>query len=280
MMVGELKNILIPGVARNQSTKLVDNEEEADYIFLGFRHLQDELYKITRPEKTIIIDYRDEQLSIFPQEVLSYFKRSVVHRKTNDFVSYTRMVNPISYCVREEYLCQEAQFPAVREVDIAVFFDPNTAPSKIRNYYRHKVARIIKEEFGNLNIFVGIAGQSGVAGRNEFQQAYFDLMIRSKIVVTCNPDRWEGDYRLFEALSSGSLVMTDKMRTPVIRPFSDGEHLVYYDKENLEVIVENIRELLGNDKRRLEIAKNGYEYAMNFHTSGNRIEEIIQKVAA
>mgnify|MGYP001288080589 CR=1 FL=1 len=43
-------------------------------------------------------------------------------------------------------------------------------------------------------------------GRNSIQMDYYEKMFHSKIVVTCNPDNWEGDYRTWEALSTGSLV--------------------------------------------------------------------------
>ena len=81
---------------------------------------------------------------------------------------------------------------------------------------------------------------------------------------------------MFEALSSGCLVMSDRMITPVVNPFIDGEHLVYYEKENLEPLGDTIRELLSNRKKRLDIANNGYEHTMKFHTTGSRISEIIR----
>jgi len=36
-------------------------------------------------------------------------------------------------------------------------------------------------------------------------------MREARIVVTCNPSHWEGDFRLFEAMLSGALVFVDEM---------------------------------------------------------------------
>ena len=47
-------------------------------------------------------------------------------------------------------------------------------------------------------------------------------MLPSKIVVTCNPTGWEGDYRTWEALTSGALILVDKMITPLINPLITG----------------------------------------------------------
>ena len=275
-MLGELKNILIAGVHGNSRTELCDDAEAADYVFVDFRHLLNQGVCITHPEKTAIIDYRDQPQSIFSYPAMSYFKRSVVNPTTGEFLQYDREVYPISYCVKDAYYRLEYLHKASRDIDIAVFFDATQVPEKARDYYRTTIARLIKSEFGELKIFVGISGNNGKVGRNQFQQSYFELMTRSKIVVTCNPDRCEGDYRLFEALSSGSLVISDNMITPVINQFVDGEHLVYYDKNELEKLVDSIRRLLANDAERTKIAANGYKHAMQFHCTTNRIDEILE----
>ncbi len=278
LMVGELTNILIPGVVGNPRSVLVDNEENADYILLDFRHFEGGGYAVSKPERTIVVDYCDQQDRIYSHHSALYFKRSVVDRRSNRFVRYPRKVIPISYCVRPEYMGRRFCFPGNRSIDVAVFFVPRQVPEKARNHNRARVARFVREEFGDCNIHVGIVGRVGPRGRNTFQRRYFELMTNSRIVVTCNPDRWEGDYRLFEALGSGSLVLVDRMLTPLAHPFVDGEHLVYYDNDNLERLADSIREYLGDEERRRETALRGYEHAMQYHTPANRIDEIIDAI--
>ena len=276
LMLGELKNILIAGVHGNSRTSLCDDAEVADYVFVDFRHLINHGVCITHPEKTVIIDYRDQPESIFSYPAMSYFKRSVVDPTTRKFLQYNREVYPISYCVKDDYCRLGSLHKASRDIDIAVFFDAEQIPDEAHDYHRTTIAQLIKNEFGDLKIFVGLSGKNGKLGRNQFQQSYFELMTRSKIVVTCNPDRCEGDYRLFEALSSGSLVISDKMKTPVVNQFVDREHLVYYDKNELGNLVDSIKGLLENDAERTKIAANGYKHAMRFHCTTNRIDEILQ----
>jgi glycosyltransferase involved in cell wall biosynthesis len=278
LMLGELQNIIVAGVKRNQKTSLCDDIDESDYIFLDFRHLQNNLYSITHPEKTIIIDYRDNQYPLFPNPSLLYFKRSVVDRGDGEFCRYDREVRPIGYCVKDAYLALNSRFNKVRDIDVAVFFNCNENPDTARNYYRSAVTQFVKTNFNDLSTFIGIAGNDGEPGRSGFQEAYFSIMSRAKIVVTCNPDRWEGDYRLFEALSSGSLVMSDKMKTPMMNPFIHNKHLIYYDKTNLDTLADQIRRLLIDEEKRLEIANNGYRHAMSFHTTEKRIDEILAQV--
>ena len=42
----------------------------------------------------------------------------------------------------------------------------------------------------------------------------------------------EGDFRLWEAMSTGALVFVDEMHTPLPHPFLDGVHLVVYDNSD------------------------------------------------
>merc|ERR1711957_944835 len=53
------------------------------------------------------------------------------------------------------------------------------------------------------------AGGPGVVWSHKKYDPYFDALGRAKIVVTCNPAEWEGDFRLWESLLSGALVFVD-----------------------------------------------------------------------
>ena len=76
--------------------------------------------------------------------------------------------------------------------------------------------------------FIGDTG----GHRKVVDTGYFSMMRRAQIVVTCNPANWDGDFRLFEALSSGALVFTDELHTPAPYPLVDGVHLVVYDNDD------------------------------------------------
>lgn len=61
---------------------------------------------------------------------------------------------------------------------------------------------------------VGIVGDRDEAGREEMQSGYLNIMLRAKIVVTCSPDYWEGDYRTQEAIASGAVTLVSKHVVP------------------------------------------------------------------
>ena len=276
LLSGELKNILLAGVEGHPALRLCDHESAADFVLLDSRHLIHGAYEIVSPAKTIIIDYRDQPVALFPHDVLLYFKRSIVDRSAGQVFRYDRPVRPISYCVRNEYVNMSSLFPAQRDFDVAVFFDPAEHPDTARNRYRALVTQTVLETFGHLKLFAGIAGQRGVQGRNSFQPEYFTTMARSKIIVTCNPDRWEGDYRLFEALSSGALVLSDTMSIPMPHPLEHRLHLIYYDRDEPRSLVREIERHLADARAREAIAQAGYTHAMRYHKAADRIGEVVR----
>ena len=278
--IGE-KKVIYNGLLNNKKVILTNRISNCDYIFLDFRDVNPIFIKFLRKykllRKTVMIDFRDGKDDVFPFPVLKYFKRSIVDKsdiRNLKIQKYRREIIPISYSIKEEIL-RMPEFKNIesnsRHIDISIFFQIKN-PNRI---YRDRVANFIKNNFSNLNIHVGVVGKIGENGRNTIQKAYYNKMLHSKIVVTCNPNNWEGDYRLFEALASGALVFVDKMKTPIKNPFINGEHLIYYDILNLEELKEKILYYLEHNEERKKIALNGNEYAKKYHMARNRVDEIL-----
>jgi len=63
----------------------------------------------------------------------------------------------------------------------------------------------------------------------------------------------EGDFRLWEAMSTGALVFVDEMHTPLPHPFLDGVHLVVYDNSDKGNFLAKLKFYLDNpaDLRRV-----------------------------
>lgn len=67
----------------------------------------------------------------------------------------------------------------------------------------------------------------GGIGRSSVQMNYVNALVESQIIVTVNPNNWEGDSRLGEALASGAVVLVDRMVDPPPQ-YGHGHHLYYY----------------------------------------------------
>ena len=108
----------------------------------------------------------------------------------------------------------------------------------------------------------------------------FKLLKRSTIVVTCNPTKWEGDHRTWEAFASGALVFIDKIYTPMVHPLIDGRHCIFYEMSDsgLELLQRKLLYYLDRPKKARCIAKEGHEFAMKYHRATNRIDEILDVI--
>tara|TARA_Y100000992_G_scaffold269530_1_gene209292 strand:- start:180 stop:1079 length:900 start_codon:yes stop_codon:yes gene_type:complete len=280
---GEYYMLIVTGFRLNENVELVNSKDECDYIILDFRHLmfgnQTKTENIIGNDynKTIMIDYRDKPYDIFDKDFLLYFKRSVVNKGTLTFCDYSKYnfkVIPYAYAIKHECSNFKNDLQNNRPIDVACLFDPIHAIQKRRK----NIANYLKNNLKKLNIYIGEAENNKKGTPEKINMAYFNIMLNSKIVVTCNPDNWEGDYRLFEALACGCLILVDKMLTPTKNPLLDGIHLVYYDRNNMDELMSKIDYYLKNEEERLKIAQQGYEYGKKYHSCISRIDEVIEEI--
>jgi hypothetical protein len=273
-LIGEKKYILYEGVLNNPNVCITEMKELSDYIFVDFRDLDKaNNYTTEDLEKLIIIDYRDQQHKISNLHCLKYFKRSVIDKKNMEVVKYNREIIPISYCLKQEVLEFKNLYEYSRHIDISIFFKPEQQDYPHKS--RKKVASFIKDTFHDYNIHVDYCGKHGEAGRSSIQHDYYNKMFHSKIVVTCNPEHWEGDYRTWEALSTGALVFVDIMKTPLINPLINKKHVIFYDRNNLSELKKNILFYLKHPELATKIAQEGHSYALKYHKPSDRIDEIL-----
>ena len=123
-----------------------------------------------------------------------------------------------------------------------------------------------------MRVHTGLAGARGTEGRRNVQERYVQKMMESRIVVVTQRDKWEGYYRLMEALASGSMVVADFMLS-LPKGLVDRESVVLFrsEQELKDVLLYYNRH---EDKRR-EIARRGWEIAFGRHRSWHRMEDLL-----
>jgi glycosyltransferase involved in cell wall biosynthesis/GT2 family glycosyltransferase len=101
------------------------------------------------------------------------------------------------------------------------------------------------------------------------------LHARAKVVFNCS---LAGDLnmRVFEALASGALLVTDRIENGLGELFGDGEHLALYDDATLEEVVARAIE---DDTLRREIGGRGQRLALKHHTYGHRMRALCRVMA-
>ena len=121
-----------------------------------------------------------------------------------------------------------------------------------------------------------VTSQVSSSSRSEVDRNYFERMFHAKIVVTVNPADWEGDFRLWEAMSTGALVFVDPLHVPHPYPLIGGEHVVYFDNANKTDLWTKLDYYRTHAVEARRIAVNGYLYAMKFHRTVNFADYVLR----
>lgn len=256
------------------------------------------------PDKPVImLDYKDLQHKLFhviKHKHVTYFKRSMVELyrgnpiKVNTYDPHE--VHHTAFCVREDILKASSKFNNKRDIDVSCFFEGDN-DKDITQLHTHMFA--FKDEnchlarghapkaikmLTDINCHVGktskICQGDGRQGKGldkpgSMQYNYVNLMSKSKIIVTACPPNYEGDYRLMEAMTSGAMVMHNKMLQPP-HGLVDGVHWVVYD--NPVELMEKITFYNRYPKLAQKIAKTGKEFVLKEHRPHHRVEQWLRQI--
>ncbi len=271
------------GLENNPRVELVQWGEGADFVFLFYTTLKHrpDFNKMFPPDKTVFIDYHDKPYVVFDVDCMAYFKRSWVEEvsegeyssKIIRIRSWSPHYHPLTFAIMDEFIIKE---DVERDIGLSCMIRPH-----IRHINRPRVLKFIKsmnikekKQIGELN-----DGHMG-AFDDEDMRKYFRTLKRSRIVVTCNPSRWEGDHRTWEAFASGALVFVDKMYVPMRMPLFDEMHCIFYDlsDQGLKRLREKILYYLEHRDEADIIAHAGHVFTMKHHRASNRIDEILEVI--
>jgi hypothetical protein len=202
-----------------------------------------------------------------------YFKRSFVNRKDGKFISYGALrhddVYPMVYSVANAYA--QSQFNRNRSVDITCTLRGNkhmTTRLRVQQW----VAKYV-EDNGIVN---AVQGELNHDTRTKISRKYFDLLFNTRIIVTVNPAHWEGDFRLWESLATGAMVMVDHLFVPYPHPLQDGKHIVFFDNNNETDFVTKLDYYHRHPEEARKIAVQGYLYAMKYHRTVSMMDYFLR----
>jgi Glycosyl transferases group 1 len=211
---------------------------------------------------------------------------NVTYRHT-PFIVRTDTVESLQVALRERGLALRDPIERIdRPVDVTHLWPRSTrsstsadrggvgeVESHLRTLVSDEIWRYTNEaKLRNWTVRVGLAGSPTRVGRQSVASAYLDAMLSTKIMVVTQRDGWEDHYRLFEALVSGAMVMTDRMLS-LPSGLHNGTSLVEFG--SLRELMSLLDYYLIHQDERLQIAATGRREAMLRHRSWHRIEEVI-----
>lgn len=204
-----------------------------------------------------------------------YFKRSFVHRRDGVFKDYpalsTRDIFPMVYSIGNSY--SQLDFNHNRSIDITCTLRGNKQMTTrlrvqtwVAEYVNNSANRVSNAVLKELNHDT----------RTKISKGYFDKMFNSKIIVTVNPANWEGDFRLWESMASGALVMVDPLFVPYPHPLVDGKHVVFYDNHNKTDFMTKLDYYHKNPAEARKIAVAGYLFCMKYHRTSSMMDYFLR----
>ena len=279
----------VEGFTTHPRTALVDKADDADLIawvtVRGGGSMEKEIPP-SNYSNVVLLDYADEcavhQKRGELKHLIGYFKRSFVWRDKDSVFERNCSgtgdvtVLPFAYSGLEALVNKEMN----KERNVLItnvlrtYWDHNTVRKRVVEWTKDFVD---KHGLTNQSIVDNVgAGSSS----SRFDESYLRHLADSKIIVTCNPWLWEGDFRLWEALLSGAMVMVDRMDIPewMPHPFEHKKHLVYYDTRNQSEFNELLEYYIKHEDEARRIGEAGYQFVLDHHMAKDRVSYILDNI--
>lgn len=245
-------HLIDQGLNLHHNVERVNNPKDAHVIiFLSTSTKEIPIHNVRAPDgnmrnafsdRLVVLDEGDGPghiRKVKNGEYIAYFKRSWVRKSDGAFLAnpirFEDRYYPMTYSVSNNYT--SGVFYTDRTHEIVCTLRKNVKqPARAR--ILEWVAEIVQEHsIENISI----VGEVNHAQRRTIDKAYLEHNRNAKIVVTCNPSFWDGDFRTWEAMASGALVFVDQMHVPVAYPLIDGVHLIIYDNHDRETFRRKLR---------------------------------------
>ena len=274
------------GWSNHPRTQLVDSPNDADLIVWVTTRGNTEAEIPPRNYSNIpvvLLDYADGcSLHQKRGEILNlwgYFKRSFVERKEGLYIKNCSLtkeenVHPLAYSGAKAIMNYNISKPRKYLITnvLRTESNHNKGRAKIVNWTK----AFIKKHGLEDESYVG--GDIGTGySASDWDKTYMNHLANSKVIVTANPWKWEGDFRLWESLASGAMVMVDHMKIFDFMPdtLEDKKHLVFYNSSNLTEFEELLEYYVHHEEEARIIGEAGYRFVMEHHMTTDRVTYIL-----
>ena len=102
-----------------------------------------------------------------------------------------------------------------------------------------------------------------------------DIFPRSEIVIN-QTVKGDLNFRVFEAMGAGALLLTERTPNGLFELFHEDEHLVTYTKGDVAEAAHRIRSLLADKPRTRSIAARGRAEVLARHRASNRLDTVLR----
>lgn len=281
------EHIVIQGLIEN-NIELVNSYEDADFAILDYVPHDGENkfvygYIDQYADKLVCIDWMDEPDKFIyePARCKAYFKRSMCIPENDPnsgllstfkrYISHVG-ITPFAYCSLPDFDLGDSLKLFDRPIILGCFLRPSCS----NRIWTLEVVKEIANKLGVSN-YVGEVNSSSrsVGTKCHYDNEYLQYLANTKIIVTCEPQGWTGDSRLWESLSSGALVVSDQIFAEYENKPMNEKHLLEYHIGSEEDLFSRIRWAVQNLGESQEIADAGKKWTLEHHTPKARMKVVI-----
>ena len=210
------RHLLDQGLAAHPRVEIVGREADADVV-LWLPQWTNRIPMIQEPRRRLIIlDEHDDRArrdgGYGSDAYLAYYKRSFVRKTDGAFEGLFEAplgarTYALPYSISDAYLSSDASGGRPLDIVCTLRVGQGVYPARARVLAWARAYAAAR----NLS---GYFGEVTTSTRTALSPHYLRLMRAARIVVTCNPGDWEGDFRTWEALASGAAVVRDRLYAP------------------------------------------------------------------
>ena len=210
------RHLLDQGLEAHPRVEIVGREADADVV-LWLPQWTNRIPMIKEPRRRLIIlDEHDDRArrdgGYKTEEYLAYYKRSFVRKTDGAFEGLFEAplgarTYALPYSISDAYLSSDASGGRPLDIVCTLRVGQGVYPARARVLAWARAYAAAR----NLS---GYFGEVTTSTRTALSPHYLRLMRAARIVVTCNPGDWEGDFRTWEALASGAAVVRDRLFAP------------------------------------------------------------------
>lgn len=278
----------VEGFTANSRTTLVDTPDDADLIvWATVRGNTEKEVPPSNYSNVVLLDYADGCRPLHQKRgelkhLIGYFKRSFVQRdkdsvfESNCTGTGEEDVLPFAYSGLEALVNKDMK--KERGVLITNVLRTGLGHNTVRTRVVGWTSDFVRQHGLTNQSVIGLVGSG--SSSSQFDESYLKHLADTKIIVTCNPWKWEGDFRLWEALLSGAMVMVDRMDIPkwMPHPFIHKKHLVYYDTRNQTEFNELLEFFTEHEEEARKIGEAGRQFVLDHHMAKDRVSYILDKI--
>ena len=221
------RHLLDQGLAAHPRVTVVSREEDADVV-LWLPQWTNRIPAIREPRRRLVIlDEHDDRArrdgGYKSEDYLAYYKRSFVRKADGAFAGLFEAplgarTYALPYSISDAYLSSDNEGGRPLDIVCTLRVGQGVYPARARVLAWARAYAAAR----NLS---GYFGEVTTSTRTALSPLYLKLMRAARVVVTCNPGDWEGDFRTWEALASGAAVVRDRLYAPT----PHGDFGVVYD---------------------------------------------------